>query len=76
MQLYGIRNGLLYSSTGGGEESLYILTEYRINGETLRGLMISEIHNKGHYSGDRSLRYASEYIYWAEMRNDFRDFVR
>ena len=38
--------------------------------------MISEIHNKGHHSADRNLRYASEYIYLLEMRKDFRDFVR
>jgi len=38
--------------------------------------MISEIHTKGHHSADRNLRYASEYIYWPEMRKDFRDFVR
>jgi len=37
--------------------------------------MISEIHTKGHHSADRNLRYASEYIYWLEMRKDFRDFV-
>jgi len=38
--------------------------------------MISEIHTKGHHSADRNLRFASEYIYWPEMRKDFRDFVR
>jgi len=38
--------------------------------------MISEIHTKGHHSADRNLRYASEYIYWPEMRKDVRDFVR
>ena len=38
--------------------------------------MIGEIHTKGHHSADRNLRYATEYIYWPEMRKDFRDFVR
>jgi len=38
--------------------------------------MISEINTKGHHSADRNLRYISQYIYWVEMRKDFRDFVR
>ena len=76
MQHYCIRNGLLYATTPGGEDCLYIPKGPGINGETLREIMISEIHNKGHHSTDRNLRYASEYIYWPEMRKDFRDFVR
>ena len=76
MQHYRIRNGLLYATTRGGEDCLYIPKGHGVNGETLRELMISEIHNKGHHSADRNLRYASEYIYWPEMRKDFRDFVR
>jgi len=38
--------------------------------------MISKIHTKGHHIADRHLRYGSEYIYWPEIRKDFRDFVR
>jgi len=76
MQHYRIRNGLLYATTRGGEDCVYIPKGHGINGETLRELMISEIHTKGHHSADRNLRYASEYIYWPEMRKDFRDFVR
>ena len=76
MQHYRLRNGLLYATTRGGEDCLYIPKGHGINGETLRELMISEIHNKGHHSADRILRYASEYIHWQEMRPDFRDFVR
>jgi len=76
MEYYRIRNYLLYATTRGGEDCLYIPKGHEINGETLRELMISEIHTKGHHSADRNLRYASEYIYWPEMRKDFRDFVR
>ena len=76
MQHYGIRNGLLYATTRRGEDCLYIPKRYGINGETLRELMISEIHQKEHQSADRNLRYASEYIYWLEMRKDLRDFFR
>jgi len=76
MQHYRIRNGLLYASTRGGEDSLYIPKGHGINGETLRELMISEIHTKGHDTAERHLWYASEYIYWPAIRKDFRDFVR
>ena len=76
MQHCRIRDGLLYATTRGGEDCLYILKGHGINGETLRELLISEIHNKGHHSADKNLRYASEYIYWPETRKDFRDFVR
>ena len=76
MQHYPIRNGLLYATTQGGEDWLHLPKGYGINGETLSELMISEIHTKGHQSADRYLRYASEYIYWPEVRKDFRDFLR
>jgi len=76
MQHYRIRNGLLYATTLGGQDCLYIPKGHGVNGETLRELMIHEIHTKGHHSADRNLRYATEYIYWPEMRKDFRDFVR
>ena len=76
MQHYRIRNGLLYASTRGGEDCLYISKGHGINEETPRELVISDIHNKGHHSADRPLWYALGYIYWPEMRKDFRDFVR
>ena len=46
MQHYGIQNGLLYMTTPGGGDSLYITKGQGINGETLRELMISVIYNK------------------------------
>ena len=76
MYHYRIRDGLLYATTRGGEDCLYIPKGHGINGDTLRELMISEIHTKEHHSADRNLQYASEYIYWPEMRKDFRDFVK
>jgi len=76
MQHYRLRNGLLYATTQGGEDCLYIRKGHGINGETLRELMISEIETKGHHTAERNLWYASEYIYWPEMRKDFGDFVR
>jgi len=76
MQHYRIKKGLLYATTRGGEDCLYIPKGHGINRETLRELIISEIHTKGHNSGDRNLLYASKYIYWPEMRKDFMDFVR
>ena len=76
MEHYRIWNGLPYATTRGGENCLYIPKGHEINGETLRELMISEIHIKGHHSADRNLQYASEYIYWPEMWKDFRDFIR
>jgi len=76
MQHYRIRNGLLYATTEGGDHCLYTQEGHGIKGETLRELMISEIHTKGHHGADRNLRYASQYIYWPEMWKDFRDFIR
>jgi len=63
IQHYRSRKGLLYATTRGGEDCLYIPKGHGINGETLRELMISEIHTKEHHSADRNLRHASEYIY-------------
>jgi len=76
MQHYRIRDGLPYATTRGGENCLYIPKGHGINGETLRELMIIEIHTKGHHSAEGNLRYASGYIYWPEMPKDFMDFVR
>ena len=42
----------------------------------MRELIVSEIHTQGHECEDRNIGYAMEYIYWPEMRKDFRDFVR
>jgi len=74
-QHYSISNGLLYTTTRGGEKCLYIPKGHATNGETMRELAISEIHNKGHNSAQRNLRYATEYLFWPEMGKDFRDFV-
>jgi len=76
MQYYRIGNGLLHATTREGEDYLYVPKGHGFNGETLRELMIGKIHTKGHYSVDMNRRYASEYIYWPEMRTDLRDFVR
>src|SRR6195952_281388 len=76
MEHYGVRSGLLYASTRGGKDCLYIPKGHGTNGEPLRELIIGEIHTKGDQSADRNLRYATEYIYWPEMRKDFREFVR
>jgi len=74
-QHHSIGNGLLYATTRGGERCLYIPKGHAMNGETLRELAISVIHNKGHDSAQRNLRYATEYLFCPEMRKDFLDFV-
>jgi len=76
MHHYRSRNGLLYATTQGGEDCLYIPKRPGTNGGTLRELIISEIHTKGHQNPDMNLRYASEYIYWPEMEKDFSYIVR
>jgi len=76
VQHYRIRNVLLYATTPGGEDCLYIPKGHMIKGEILRELIVSEIHMKAHHSADRNLQFASAYIYWPEMRKDFKDFVR
>ena len=75
MQHYHIRNSLLYATTRGGEDCLDIVKGHGITGETLRELIISEINTKVHHSADRYLHYVYKYLYWLEMRKDFRDFV-
>jgi len=70
-QHYSIGNSLLYATTRGGEKCLYIPKGHAMNGETLRELAISEIHNKGHHSAQRNLRYGTEYLFWPEMRKDY-----
>ena len=54
-QHYSIGNGLLYATTRGGERCLYIPKGHATNGETLRELAISEIHNKEHHCAQRKL---------------------
>ena len=54
-QHYSIGNGLLYATTRGGEKCLFIPKGHATNGETLRELPVSEIHNKGHHSAQRNL---------------------
>jgi len=60
MQQYCIEKGLLNATTRGAEDCLYIPKGHGINVETLRELMITEIHTKGHHSAKRNLRYASQ----------------
>jgi len=74
-QHYSSGNGLLYATTRGGEKCLYIPKGHATNCETLKELAISEIHNKGHHSAQRNLRYATAYLFWPEIRKDFRDFA-
>jgi len=76
MQHYRIRDGLLYPTTRGGADCLYILKGHGINAETLRELMIREIHSKGDHSPDWNLWYASKSTYWPGRRKDDRDLVR
>jgi len=71
VQHYSISNGLLYATARGGEKCLYILKGQAMNGETLRDLAISEIHNKDHHSAPRNFQYATEYLFWPEMRKSF-----
>jgi len=54
-QHYSIGNGLLYATTRAGERCLYIPKGHATNGETLRELAISEIHNKEHHCAQRKL---------------------
>ena len=73
---YRIQDRLLYATTRRGKDCLYIPRGHGTNGTTLRELVIQEIHNKGHHSADRNLGYATEYIWWPEIRKDFRDYIR
>ena len=76
LQHYRISDGLLYPTTRSGEHCLYILKGHAVNGSTLRETVMEEIHNKGHHSAERNLRYVTEYLYWPEIRTDFRDYIR
>jgi len=73
---YHIGDGLMFATTRKGLQALYIPKGHAANGQTLRELVISEVHDTGHYSAERNLRYATEYLYWPEMRKDWRDYVR
>ena len=76
MEHYRIGDGLMFTTTRKVLQALYIPKGHAANGETLRELIISEVHNKGHHSAERNPRYATEYLYWPEMRKDWRDYVR
>lgn len=76
IQHYYIQNGVLYALTWTGEDCLFILKGDWIHEETLRELIISQIHTIGRHRGNRNLGYASICIYWPEMMKEFRDFVR
>ena len=66
----------MFATTCKGLQALYIPKGYAANGQTVREVVISEVHDKGHHSAERNLRYATEYLYWPEMRKDWRDDVR
>jgi hypothetical protein len=55
---------------------LYIPRRHGSNRETLQELCIGEIYNKGNYSAERNLKYATEYLYWPVMRRKLRNYVR
>ena len=76
LQHYRISDGMVYATTRRGENCLYIPKGHGVNGESLRELVIDEIHGKGHHSAERNLRYATEYLFWPEMRKDFTDYIR
>jgi len=70
MKHYRIGDGLMFATTCKGLQVLYIPKGHVANGQTLRELVISEVHDKGHHSAERNVRYATEYLYWPEMRKD------
>jgi len=75
MEHYRISNGLMFATTRKELHALYIPKGHAANGQTFRELVITEVHDKGHHSAERNLRYASEYLYWPEMRKHWRDYV-
>jgi len=58
MEYYRIGNGLMFATTLKGLQALYIPKGHAANGQTLRELVISEVHDKGQHSAERNLRYA------------------
>jgi len=76
MEHYRIGHGLMFATTPKGLQALYITKGQAANGQTLRELVISEVHDKGHHSAERNLRYTTQYLYWQDMRKDWRDYVR
>jgi len=76
MEYYRIGDGLMFATTRKGLQALYIPKGHATNGQTLRELIISEVHDKGHHSAERNLRYATGYLYLPEMKKDWRDYVR
>jgi len=76
MEHYRIGDGLMFATTRKRLQALYILTGHAANGETLRELVIPEVHDKGHHSAESNLRYTTKYHYWQDMRKDWRDYVR
>jgi len=75
MEHYRISDRLMFATTRKGLQALYIPKGHAANGQTLRELVISEVHDKGHHSAERNLRYATKYLYWPEMRKNWRDYV-
>jgi len=59
MKHYRIGDGLMFATTRKGLQALYIPKGHAANGQTLRELVILEVHDKGHHSVERNLRYAT-----------------
>ena len=70
MEHYRIGDGLIFATTHKGLQALYIPKGHAANGQTRRELVISGVHDEGHHSVERNLRYPTEYLYWPEMRKD------
>jgi len=76
MELYRIGDGLMFTTTRKGLQALYIPKGHVANGHTLGELVISQVHDRGHHSAERNLRYPPEYLYWPDMRRDWRHYIR
>jgi len=59
MEHYCIGDGLMFATRRKGLQALYLPKGHVANGQTLRELVISEVHAKGHHSAERGLRYAT-----------------
>jgi len=74
MEHYRIGDELMFATICKGLQALWISKGHAANGQTVRELVISDAHDKGPYSAERNRRYyATAYLYWPEMRKDWRD---
>jgi hypothetical protein len=67
---------MLYCRTRYGERCLYIPNGQAWVGKTLREYIVDKIHSKGHFSAERNLHYATQFVYWPEMRKEFREYIQ